>query len=111
MVRRRYVEQGFQVWLTHCMNSHQTSLLYPLPSSHPQIYTFKDTARRLDRVSTQATLTSSPAVAARVRALERTARRAIGIEDREALSEGLLTVAEEYVEGWDSASDDDEDSD
>jgi hypothetical protein len=35
--------------------------------------------------------------------------RAIGVSEREALSNSLGEIAEAYEEGWDSGSDEDED--
>ena len=35
--------------------------------------------------------------------------RAIGVEEREALSNSLGEIAEAYEEGWDSGSDEDDD--
>jgi hypothetical protein len=53
----------------------------------------------------KSSLSTSTLVAERVRNLETAARRMIGIEEREALCDGLRTIAEEYEEGW---SDDDD---
>lgn len=56
-------------------------------------------------------LTTSTVVADQVRAIEQIVRRMhmVSIDEREALSNGLQTMAEEYDEGWDSGSDSDED--
>lgn len=54
-------------------------------------------------------LTSSTAVAEQVRALEQIVRRMVSLDEREAVCNGLHTVAEEYDEGWDSGSESDED--
>lgn len=40
--------------------------------------------------------------------LEKIASRMVGVDEREALSNGLQTLAEEYDEGWDSGSEDDD---
>ena len=37
------------------------------------------------------------------------ARRLIGLDEREALCNGLEELCEEYVDGWESDSDDDDD--
>lgn len=55
-------------------------------------------------------LSTSVSVADRLRELESVARRLIGIEEREALCDGLASMAEEYVEGW-SGSDGSDDDD
>lgn len=39
-----------------------------------------------------------------MRELERIARRMIGVEEREALCEGLAGMAGEYEEGWSGGS-------
>lgn len=54
-------------------------------------------------------LTTSTAVADQIRSVEQFVRRLVGIEEREALSNGLQILAEEYDEGWDSGSDSDDD--
>ena len=54
-------------------------------------------------------LTTSTAVAGQIRTLEPIIKRMINIEEREALSNGLHVLAEEYDEGWDSGSDSDDD--
>lgn len=54
-------------------------------------------------------LSTSTAVANQIRAVEQIAKRLSGIEEREALCNGLQVLAEEYDEGWDSGSDSDDD--
>ena len=56
-------------------------------------------------------LTTSTKVAAEVRAVEQIVRRLGGIEEKEALCNGLQVIAEEYDEGWDSGTDSDDDDD
>jgi hypothetical protein len=55
-------------------------------------------------------LSTTTAVADQVRTLEQLVRRIVSLDEREALCNGLQTIAEEYVEGWDSetVSEDDE---
>ena len=48
-------------------------------------------------------------MADQVRAVEQIVKRIVGIEEREALCNGLQVIAEEYDEGWDSGSDSDDD--
>ncbi|GAM90790.1 hypothetical protein ANO11243_088350 [Dothideomycetidae sp. 11243] len=83
---------------------HQTDLLFPLLSSFPNIYD-----QQSEKVEVEAALSTSAQMAAYVRGLVGLAGRAIGVEDREALVEGLERVAEEYEDGWDGGSDSDED--
>ena len=54
-------------------------------------------------------LSTSTKVARRIRGLQKLAGRVIGIEEQEALSNGLGELAEEYEEGWSSGSDADSD--
>jgi len=60
-------------------------------------------------IAVHSALTTSTAVAAQVRSLEQILRRVHGLDEREALCNGLQTMAEEYDEGWDSGSGSDED--
>ena len=87
--------------------SYQSPLLFPMLSSYPQIFRFDDGPERL---AVKTTLSTSTKVADQVRELERIARRLVGIEEREALCDGLARIAEEYEEGW-SGSDDSDDDD
>lgn len=47
----------------------------------------------------------------RLKWLQQSMGRAIGLEDREAITNGLGEMAEAYEEGWDSGSDDGDDED
>jgi len=62
-----------------------------------------------EKLAVHAGLTTSTAVAGQIRTLEPIIKRMINIEEREALSNGLQVLAEEYDEGWDSGSDSDDD--
>lgn len=81
----------------------QTSLLFPLLPSYPQILRFPDSAPQPPNVAVKTVLSTSSALAGKVRVLEQTLRRtrAVGVEEREALCEGLAAMAGEYEEGWD----------
>lgn len=48
-------------------------------------------------------------VAEQIRNMEQIVKRLVGTEDREALCNGLQVLAEEYDEGWDSGTDNDDD--
>ena len=78
--------------------THQSSLLFPLLSSYPKIIRFG--SHRPEKVAVKTVLSTSSAVADEVRELERGVRRLVGVEDREALGEGLARMAGEYEEGW-----------
>ena len=57
----------------------------------------------------RASLTADTSVSGRLTALRATVTRSIAIEDREALSNDLAEMAEEYHEGWSSGSDEGDD--
>ncbi|KFY17912.1 hypothetical protein V492_00292 [Pseudogymnoascus sp. VKM F-4246] len=79
-------------------------LAYPLPTSFPHIYNRTSAA-----LSVRTSLSTDTRVAARIKSLQTTVGRAIGVEEREALSNALGEMAEGYEEGWSSGSDEDED--
>jgi hypothetical protein len=54
-------------------------------------------------------LSTDTAVASRVKSLQQIVNRAIGMDEREALSNSLGEIAEAYQEGWNSDSDEDDD--
>jgi hypothetical protein len=54
-------------------------------------------------------LSTDTAVASRVTSLQQIVNRAIGMDEREALSNSLGEIAEAYQEGWNSDSDEDDD--
>lgn len=87
------------------VQSFDTPLLFPVLPSFPSIVNIP--SRSDDKLAVHAGLTTSTAVADQIRNLERIAGRLVGVEEREALSNGLLTIAEEYDEGWDSGNDSD----
>lgn len=84
---------------------HQTQLLFPTLSSYPKIFRF---ASRPEKLAMKASVSASTLVADRIRQLEQNARGMIGLDEREALCDGLVTMAEEYEEGW---SDDEDNED
>jgi len=87
--------------------SHQSSLLFPALDSFPRIVRFG--GRTHDKLAVRAALSASTAVAQRVRRIEELARSLVGIDEREALCDGLLGICEEYEEGWESGSGSDDD--
>lgn len=54
-------------------------------------------------------LSTDAALSGRLKSLRSTVTRLIGMEDREALSNELAEMADEYHEGWSSGSDSGED--
>lgn len=85
---------------------HQSGLLFPILSSSPALFRFADQPQKL---AIEASLSTSTAIAEHVRGVEGFARRMVGIEEREALCDGLAAMADEYDDGFSSGEDSDED--
>jgi hypothetical protein len=83
-------------------------VLFPLLDSYPSSI-FDVGSGAASKLAIHAGLTTSTAVAGQVRAVEQIVKRLVGIEEREALCNGLQVIAEEYDEGWDSGSESDGD--
>jgi len=79
---------------------------FPLLNSFPRIFT---QPRRSNTLSVSTSLSTDTTVALRIKSLQHIASRAIGIDEREALSNSLGEIAEAYEEGWDSGTDEDDD--
>jgi flagellar motor switch protein FliM len=60
-----------------------------------------------EKIAVYSGLTTSTAVAEQIRSIEKIGSRMASMDEREALSNGLQTLAEEYDEGWDSGGDSD----
>ncbi|KAH9872498.1 mtDNA inheritance, partitioning of the mitochondrial organelle [Plenodomus lingam] len=83
-------------------------ILFPLLDSFPASL-FDVGNRHPAKLAVYAGLTTSTAVAEQIRAVEQIAKRLTGLEDKEALCNGLQVLAEEYDEGWDGDADSDDD--
>jgi hypothetical protein len=107
---QRYVAISSLIPNVHALTllRYGTPLLFPLLDSFPRSI-FDVGSGRATKLAVHAGLTTSTAVADQVRAVEQIVKRIIGIEEREALCNGLQVLAEEYDEGWDSGSDSDDD--
>lgn len=90
------------------MSRYTAPLLFPLLDSFPKSILDVGSSHT-QKLAVHAGLTTSTAVAGQIRTLEPIIKRMINIEEREALSNGLHVLAEEYDEGWDSGSDSDDD--
>jgi hypothetical protein len=90
------------------IKQYNTSQLLPLPSSYPSIFQFPS-HRSTEELAIHAALSSSTGVAERIRYLADIVRRSVGVEEREGLRADLLTMAEEYVEGWEEGSSEEDD--
>ncbi|KAF1844121.1 tubulin nucleotide-binding domain-like protein [Cucurbitaria berberidis CBS 394.84] len=83
-------------------------ILFPLLDSFPASI-FDVGSGHATKLGVHAGLSTSTAVADQIRAVEQVVKRMVGIEEREALCNGLQVLAEEYDEGWDSGTDSDDD--
>ncbi|KAA8620870.1 Prp18 multi-domain protein [Pyrenophora tritici-repentis] len=83
-------------------------LLFPLLDSFPKLI-FDVGTGNATKLAVHTGITTSTAVAEQIRAVEQLVKRLVGIEEREALCNGLQVLAEEYDEGWDSGTDSDDD--
>lgn len=107
------------------IQTYDTPLLFNLPSSFPEIFKYPhhlpgefSTENDLpvytmqaptDGLAVHTALSSSTLVAHRIRGLAEIVGRVMGVEEREGLRSDLLRIGEEYVDGWDSGSDEDDD--
>lgn len=82
-------------------------MLFPVIDSFPHIFASGDNVSKL---AVHAALSATTSVAQRVRSVERIARSIIGIDEREALCDGLVGICEEYEDGWESGSESDDDT-
>lgn len=82
--------------------------MFPLLDSYPSSI-FQLGSGRATKLAVHAGLTTSTMVAEQIRNMEQIVKRLVGTEDREALCNGLQVLAEEYDEGWDSGTDNDDD--
>jgi len=60
-------------------------------------------------VAVHASLSTTASVADRIKMLQSVVNRAVGLDEREALYNGLGEICEAYEEGWESGSDKDDD--
>jgi hypothetical protein len=86
----------------------QTPLLYPVLSSSPKIFQF---AGNLDKLAVTASLSTSTRMARHVRDMAGFARVSYGVDEREAVHDGLSGMAEEYEEGFSDLSSEESDGD
>ena len=78
---------------------------FPLLDSFPHIYTEASS----DSILVRTALETTSAIGAGIKGLRRTINRVAPLEDREVLSSTLGDIAEQYQEGWESGSDEDDD--
>lgn len=75
---------------------HQTPLLFPLLPSYPKIFQLP-----AEKLALNTSLATSTRVARHVRDLAGFVRQSYGVEEREAVFDGLISIAEEYEENGD----------
>ena len=92
--------------LTDQPNRYQSNLQFQLIDTFPEIFR---TISEGGSVAVHSSLSTSSTVAKRVKDLQKVVTRTVGLDEREALSNGLGEIAEAYEEGWSSGSDDDSD--
>ena len=97
--------------LLNCLR-HFTPLAYPLPPPFPRI--FDGYSPSTKAIPTRTTLATSSSIAAWVRSFQHGVQSGIGLgplagDEQEAVANGLAEMAEAYLEGWSSDSEDDDD--
>ena len=86
-------------------NIYSTSLRFPLPSSFPRIYSLAE-GPSAESCSVTTNLRMSSSIGDWIQGLERIACRAVGVDEREELKDGLRGMAEGYAWGFESDSED-----
>lgn len=89
------------------LSIRQTPLLYPVLSSSPRIFHFP--GPNLEKLAVTASLATSTRMSRYVRDMAGFARIAYGVDEREAVHDGLMGVAEEYEEGFSDLSSEESD--
>ena len=92
--------------LTKRLCRTKLNLLFPVLDSFPNIFPREDTTESL---AVDTSLSTDTSVALRLKSIQQIVGRAVGVDEREALSNSLGELAEAYEEGWDSGSDEDDD--
>jgi hypothetical protein len=87
---------------------YQTPLGFPILETYPRIFDINTTSKN---TKIHAALSTSSSIADSIRQLERSVRGLVPFAERENVLNGLRTIAEEYIEGWESGSDDDNNGD
>ncbi|KAK2762095.1 mtDNA inheritance, partitioning of the mitochondrial organelle [Arachnomyces sp. PD_36] len=92
----------------HLVHTYHTSLGLPVLDSFPGNL-FPHTVQDSPTASIRAALSSTSQISERTKTLQRLVNRAVPIDERETLSNGLGEIGEAYEEGWQSDSDDSDD--
>lgn len=86
---------------------YYSRLRFPLLDSFPDIFVERSDQRQM--IGVQTSLSTTSTVSLRVKSLQKVVGTMVGMEEREALANGLGEIGENYEEGWISESDDDSD--
>ncbi len=84
---------------------HHSRLEFPLLDSFPDIFT----QPHRSTMAVRASLSTTSGVSRRIKDLQKVVSKAVNLDEREALSNGLGEISEAYEEGWQSGSDDESD--
>ena len=84
-----------------------TSLPHPLLPTYPPI--FPTFCAPITSVSVHSSLSTATQIATQVKAMKQIVSKMVGLDEREALSNGLGEIVEAYEEGWSGGSDSDDD--
>ncbi|KAJ5614737.1 hypothetical protein N7528_008391 [Penicillium herquei] len=88
------------------LQSYHTPLRLPILDSFPQdLYRIPQAN---EGINVFAALTASTRTAERIKSIQATTARALSIDEREAMLNGLGEIRESYETGWSSGSDDDD---
>lgn len=80
--------------------------MFPLLDSYPEI--FPDAAGH-EGIRLQTALTTDQGISTRMKALKKQVTWAVGVEEREQLSNSLAEIGDAYHNDWSSGSDDGDD--
>lgn len=89
------------------VEKYNSPLPYPLLNSFPSI--LSESAYTSNAAVIQTSLSTTTRISKRAKELQNIVSRMTNVIDREALSNRLSEIAEEYEEGWNSGSDEDSD--
>lgn len=89
------------------IEKYHSRLRFPLLDSFPDI--IDEQSKQSQMIDVQASLSTTSRVSGRVKSLQKVVGTMVGVEEREALANGLGEIGEHYEEGWISGSDDDSD--
>lgn len=105
--RTQYGTRNAPAGLSSRKKTYSTPDEFPLPSSYPRIFSFRQ--RSSDVLAIHASVTTSSAIADRIRNLAQTVGRVSAITEREEMYSSLMRMRDEYIEGWEGEDSEGED--